>query len=46
MHRPEQTARIRELARLILKWSEKTGDAVGAQLAKRYARPRDKMEPL
>ncbi len=36
MHQPEQTARIRELARLILDWSEKTSDAVGAQLAKRY----------
>jgi arylsulfatase A-like enzyme len=33
----EQKARIRELARLIVGWSEKTYDAVGAQFAKRYA---------
>jgi arylsulfatase A-like enzyme len=36
MQQPEQKARIRELARLILGWSEKTNDPVGAKLAKRY----------
>ncbi len=36
MHRPEQKARIRELARLILGWSEKTNDPVGPGFAKRY----------
>jgi arylsulfatase A-like enzyme len=37
MNSPEQKARIRELARLILQWGAKTGDTVAAQLAKRYA---------
>jgi hypothetical protein len=37
MHQPEQKKRIRELARLILAWSENTDDAVGAQFARRYA---------
>ena len=36
MSRPEQKARIRELAQLIASWGEKTGDPVAVQLAKRY----------
>jgi hypothetical protein len=37
LNRPEQKTRVRELARLIFQWGEKTDDPVAMRLAKRYA---------
>jgi arylsulfatase A-like enzyme len=37
LNRPEQKTRVRELARLIFQWGEKTNDPVAMRLARRYA---------
>jgi N-acetylglucosamine-6-sulfatase len=36
LNRPEQKTRVRELARLIFQWGEKTSDPVAMRLAKRH----------